>query len=1497
MLGGKIINKKLDKLAEEVLSQLEFEETKLLEWGFIKVLYNAEEKIKLILNNPQTPVLNELWEDIKEEGYNIETIIDNLLDRKLLFKGKDGYRSRYAETYRLLYQMKQRFSYSDWQSSSDLVSHIKPRLRYRTFPKREVSWENFKFKIQSENLVDNLKLKLLYNLLNKGEFQLSQFQVDSTIDLLKPELREDQSLVIGAGTGSGKTLAFYLPAITHIASKLREDESNRVRIIATYPRTELLKDQINEVLIKIIKINNLLQEEGLRPLSVGAYYGETPYDKNNIEYSKFIDWEEIDNGNYICPFFICPECGSEMFWQAKEAKENLSCKNCQTDINNKNIMLTRNRMKEFPPDILFTTTEMMNRNLSNNEFKHIFGINNNPPEYFLLDEAHIYSNINGAQVGYLLRRWRNLKNKMGNYTSTKFVGLSATLTNPQNFFSKLTGISENHTKYISPTNEEQIEEGMEYNLILRGDPISKTSLLSTTVQTSMLLSRVMDPLDENVSNGAWGKKIFGFSDKLDVTNRWYHIQWDTEDKLLSKYRDKQLIMEKLNLDNDNLKRIIDSGQVWPIADSISEKTLKNPISIDKTSSQSRGVDKKAKFVVTTSTLEVGYNDSELGGIIQHKSPHNLASFLQRKGRGGRPRGMRPWTVVITSAYGRDRWFYENPDYLFSPTLPELNLPVKNTYVQKIHASFAVMDWLALKLQNLGYNEINLWNLLSSKKNHRTNKYNNIYEEIISLLEEVIYVDHSDLYNFTLEALNLDKTYLNEVFWQQPRPIILDLIPNLIIKLRERWSKKIINNKLKERNNNELSNAPLSDYISNNLFTSIEAREIEIEIPNYNKSEYMPIRQALFEFAPNNASKRYSDRKYGSRYAHWISIDINKDFLDLDYSGIISRKSETIQSENEDILLYEPYKLDLSEVDKGISDRSRGEFLWKFLVRPNDKNEIEKEEGFNINLLSTSVLNNIISCIKVYSHENNEWINLIRYSKEVSVELKYEFGKKEPIEKDLLIKKDDEEVAIGFNKNVDGIVISCNIPEMKSLVDKDNWSEILPDLRKEFYHYYLRNNDDLISNLSKFEINWLWEISTSAIIGISISGQKSIEESIEIYKENRLSISKRVLEAIFQVSLEENIDDKDLQSILIGKIHNDDIFEIIINASSILYKDLINDEIFWAWLDERFVSTIAAAFDKAIQDLIPDLNTDDLMIDIKDNKIWFTEPDSGGIGIINGITDSLLGQPRRFIDLFKNAIEYCPRQSLNKELNNLINNKDKVSEVFNKVRNSSNLDDQKEALDDLRKELFDLGITPKKETVIAIMSKILHDNSSLKTDNFLKSLLKTWEKEEDRINLELDNRILSVVTLQLEDYQEQIINILKDISGKDPEEKQMFSFVESLLWSKCNDSCPECLDIYNPYKSLPDPARMLLKPYIEDEYKVIKYKKDWQLEGKEELKKENMFILEADNNELIDYRNEILEFILNPAEIDYEIFYPKIEKVQYKGNSCLTKIGIREVLHE
>ena len=107
--------------------------------------------------------------------------------------------------------------------------------------------------------------------------------------------------LVGAGTGSGKTLAFYIPALSWLASQVAESDTAGVRILALYPRNELLKDQFAEVYSQCRFFDDYLSARGKRKLSIGVFYGETPYSAKKIHE----DWPAHGEG-YRCPYLGCP---------------------------------------------------------------------------------------------------------------------------------------------------------------------------------------------------------------------------------------------------------------------------------------------------------------------------------------------------------------------------------------------------------------------------------------------------------------------------------------------------------------------------------------------------------------------------------------------------------------------------------------------------------------------------------------------------------------------------------------------------------------------------------------------------------------------------------------------------------------------------------------------------------------------------------------------------------------------------------------------------------------------------------------------------------------------------------------------------------------------------------------------------------------------------------------------------------------------------------------
>src|SRR5258707_15671065 len=136
----------------------------------------------------------------------------------------------------------------------------------------------------------------------------------------------------------------------------------------------------------------------------------------------------------------------------------------------------------------------------------------------------------------------------------------------------------------------------------------------------------------------------------------------------------------------------------PLAAQASAEKLR----IGNTPPQDAGVERDADLVVATASLEVGYNDPSVGLVLQHEAPPDAAAFIQRRGRAGRTRGTRPWTVVALSDYGRDRLAYQAYDTLFAAEIPPRNLPVGNRFVLKIQGTQALLDWLGGQLTSSGH---------------------------------------------------------------------------------------------------------------------------------------------------------------------------------------------------------------------------------------------------------------------------------------------------------------------------------------------------------------------------------------------------------------------------------------------------------------------------------------------------------------------------------------------------------------------------------------------------------------------------------------------------------------------------------------------------------------------------------------------------------------------------------------------------------------------------
>ena len=444
-----------ESIVVDTLDLLERRESELLAWGIVDGGFTEDE-------------LYELVDDyLLQRGAlcTADEVVGELLDRCVLFRMRDGrddvYRTRMAEAVRLFSRLRLLAPWRGWRDAPTLVSDFRFNVQPRVYPRR--NWPLSKDVatgdestvlgyveegVRLTDLQHRVFRELIHPMRNDGtreEYQLSEFQVRAARRVLTDvRARESRGMIVCAGTGTGKTMAFYNPALAKVADEVRAGEY-WTKVLALYPRKELLKDQLSEAYENARRLDEAMEEAGRRKITIGAYYGDTPK-----EASKLIDYDDLwpeteDKDGFLCPFLRCPMCDSALRWSRADVEsgtERLECTvhNCDHVVQEDEIRLTRRRMMKEPPDLLFTTTEMMNRLMSDHHHSRVIGVGttNPAPQMVLLDEVHTYSGTHGAQVAHLLRRWRHAVKKRGR---PQFTGLSATLRSAREFFAKLTGLN------------------------------------------------------------------------------------------------------------------------------------------------------------------------------------------------------------------------------------------------------------------------------------------------------------------------------------------------------------------------------------------------------------------------------------------------------------------------------------------------------------------------------------------------------------------------------------------------------------------------------------------------------------------------------------------------------------------------------------------------------------------------------------------------------------------------------------------------------------------------------------------------------------------------------------------------------------------------------------------------------------------------------------------------------------------------------------------------
>lgn len=1490
-----------------LLSKLEEIEYKSIQWGYVD---------GTLEENKVYNIAEDLIKEFELENLDEEELVQLLLDKHLLFETQgnqinSGFRTRFGEAIRLLTNLRQIFPNREWEEAPKLVSDFRVKLQKRFYPIRDVEplslLKEEPFKALSK-LQQNIWHKLVTVYPN---MKLAKFQEKATSTLLQDN-SPYQGVIVTAGTGSGKTLSFYLPALLKVANSIEKDPSYWTRVLAAYPRIELLRDQLSEAISQSLDIEDVLIKNNLRPMRIGALYGSIP-DECSYESIENKKWKRNREGTgWICPITNCPKTDIPLIWLDSDIDRKIErlvpSQNIEGAITleSKHIALTRESLLKETPDLLFITLEMLNQRLSDSKVNKLFGINqyDKKPFLMLLDEVHTYTGTTGAQAALVIRRWKQaLWNE-----NLKFVGLSATLSEADRFFSELTGIYEDKIIEITPLKEEMIEEGAEYQIVLKGDPVNRTGLLSTTIQTIMLMGRIVEPMSKQ--SNLFGQKVFAFTDDLDVTNRLFDDLKDAEGwDVFNKNNPKDASLARLrHKDTSNYRRYRE-GQDWRVCDSIghilNENSADAKLKVTRTSSQDTGVDMSSSVVIATASLEVGFNDPTVGVVIQHKAPHNWANFLQRKGRAGRKRGMRPFMITTLSDFGRDKVSFQHYEQFFAPRVPAQRLPIANRYILKIQGTIALFDWLAKKLP---HRKIWMFKLLSrpTKKQFELDTLTEI-KVILNQILNIDSIEHKKFIEYLKYSLSMTDENTKEVLWSPPRSLLLEVIPTLLRRIESNW-------KLAFPNGDDIDEYykkghPLPEFITSTLFSDLALPEVKVvasldrdkkKDEEREKIYSMALIQAMREFAPGRISRRFaSDR--GNLF-HWIplSTDIDKQNLEIsDYSTKVDLV-KCITHNNLSIEIFRPweYKLEKNS-DPRISKRSNSVLEW-------DAQFIANGSPVKIHLVKGNNWSQTIKNLDFYVNTHNASVEVTRYATIATANFSFTDGT--ALETKVHFVNNESPAAVGFSFYADGLHLKYKIPTLQELEERKLSDELRRELKVAWYKYLVVENKDLPTEINHFERHWLQEVMLNAIIIVSEQKELSLEKANEVLN-NDSSIIFEVLYELFNTDIrlinEDTDEDTTSESRLYTRLRELlDTKEIRVYLHSIFHSAISVDDInWWVWIRNSLHQSFAESVLSACQRLTPNQSAiDTLLVDplpIKETdteaEIWITESSAGGVGVLDSLVTVIGSNPTLLFQSIDAATQLSDYEHVVDSLEyfiSLVNENNEINAMSLQVCTVKEHKARQEALSQLYSKLSEYGMSMSHTFKVALNTRLLKEGVDNNFFNFIYEIIKWRDSLEEKKGIVIDLRLLCFLISKKEIFRDRISQLQIVQSNQTT---NIVNFLTNILWPRSFEARWQVLQSYSPFKQNEFTDPKLVKFYtLEEKIQYVNMlDEDWNKQTLKLLAKHGVCKLKSSTTNEKELRGHLVRLLTKPVDVDFLQLFIVIVGIEKDRTGTTVSLKLRE----
>lgn len=468
-----------------------------------------------------------------------------------------------------------------------------------------------------ESPYKNLVIRCLTTSLRRAGYRgLSSYQFPIIRELLSGSYR---NVAIVAPTASGKTLTFFIPLLARSIERIANDKKG-IACLLIYPRKALERDQLQSLLKLVDAINTELRAEGKGMITIGIDDSDTP--RKRI----------IEDGDSFRKL-RCINCGGELVINLRRSKSLVVCGSCRKEY--AYIIPTKDEIWEKRPTILITNMWIIYRRLLSSRSVNLF----DDVDFVVIDEAHVYTHFLGGHISYILRMLRFVASQHGR--TPIFIFSSATIPNPMEFIAALAGVDKDELFYVDFQKTLEKAPGRKPSRILlylyllphpSKDVETLTEVLILAIvlwchKNNMKGITFIDSISEiNTMMDYIHTTILGVREGREVTD---HI-FKTEISPRNDYCWITLAPKRSYDSPSVFKDFVLNRYKWSIGMHYGGLSLERRAEIE-----SHFIKGDKRMLLSTSTLELGIDLSDVAVILQHKLPLTPEGVVQRVGRAGR----------------------------------------------------------------------------------------------------------------------------------------------------------------------------------------------------------------------------------------------------------------------------------------------------------------------------------------------------------------------------------------------------------------------------------------------------------------------------------------------------------------------------------------------------------------------------------------------------------------------------------------------------------------------------------------------------------------------------------------------------------------------------------------------------------------------------------------------------------------------------------------------